>query len=345
MLNVGKYAQLVRTTRTRGPLDTLWWTGNNFYESLLDLGDDMSGAAAGAGHRRGRWRPAGKTYTFTLRERREVQRRHALRLRRGEALGRAGAGPEEGRLPLRQADRHGWRRPRRPRSSSTWTSPTTRSWPACASCSSSAPRPLKDNDKGGDNAQGWLREHTAGTGPYVLEKWEPNIIHVGRKNPGYWRGWPANKFTTLNLRHIYEPETQRLMIEKGELDWRRTSPRTALPALKRNADPHRLREARHQLMVTYLNTQAGPTKDLRVRQALHHLWNQEAFNAITGHAANAGPALHAAARARLEDGEPVPLRSGAGQEAPRRGRLSERRVHAPLPVAEGRRRQARDLRV
>ena len=43
------------------------------------------------------------------------------------------------------------------------------------------------------------------------------------------------------------------------------------------------------LMVTFLNTQAGPTKDLRVRQALHHLWNQEAFNAITGHTANAGP--------------------------------------------------------
>jgi hypothetical protein len=43
------------------------------------------------------------------------------------------------------------------------------------------------------------------------------------------------------------------------------------------------------LMVTFLNTQAGPTKDLRVRQALHHLWNQEAFNAIVGHTANAGP--------------------------------------------------------
>ena len=43
------------------------------------------------------------------------------------------------------------------------------------------------------------------------------------------------------------------------------------------------------MMVTFLNTQAGPTKDLRVRQALHHLWNQEAFNAITGNAANAGP--------------------------------------------------------
>src|SRR2546426_7395039 len=42
-------------------------------------------------------------------------------------------------------------------------------------------------------------------------------------------------------------------------------------------------------MVTYLNTNVAPTKDLRVRQALHHLWNQEAFNAITGNAANEGP--------------------------------------------------------
>src|SRR5439155_1367698 len=68
------------------------------------------------------------------------------------------------------------------------------------------PKTLKDHGQG-DQAPGWLRGPTAGTGPYGLEKLEPNIIHVGKKNAHYWRGWPANKFTTINLRHIYEPET------------------------------------------------------------------------------------------------------------------------------------------
>ena len=112
---------------------------------------------------------------------------------------------------------------------------------------------------------------------------------MAKKNPGYWRGWPAGKFTTLNLRHVYEPETQRLMIEKGELDIAENVTKDSLPALKRNASLTVYEKAGTTLMVTFLNTQAGPTKDLRVRQALHHLWNQEAFNAITGNAANAGP--------------------------------------------------------
>jgi peptide/nickel transport system substrate-binding protein len=151
-----------------------------------------------------------------------------------------------------------------------------------------SPKALKEQDKG-DQAQGWLREHTAGTGAYVLERWQPNIISVAKKNPHYWRGWPANKFTTVNLRHIYETETQRLMIEKGELDWAENVTKDSLPALKRNPNLTVYEKLGTSIMVTYLNTHAGPTKDRRVRQAIHHLWNQEAFNAITGHAASPGP--------------------------------------------------------
>ena len=43
VLNVGKYTQLGSYDPHAGALDTLWWTGNNFYESLLDLNDDLSG--------------------------------------------------------------------------------------------------------------------------------------------------------------------------------------------------------------------------------------------------------------------------------------------------------------
>jgi len=79
------------------------------------------------------------------------------------------------------------------------------------------------------------------------------------------------------------------MLEKGELDIAENVTKDSLPALKRNAALTVYERAGTTLMVTFLNTQAGPTKDLRVRQALHHLWNQEAFNAIVGHTANAGP--------------------------------------------------------
>ena len=72
VLNVGKYTQLGSYDPHAGALDTLWWTGNNFYESLLDLSEDLSGPRPVLATS---WTVSkdGKTYTFKLRE--GVQRR------------------------------------------------------------------------------------------------------------------------------------------------------------------------------------------------------------------------------------------------------------------------------
>ncbi len=342
ILNVGKYTQLGSYDPHAGALDTLWWTGNNFYESLLDLNEDLSGL-----------RPVLATSWTVSQGRqdlhvqaargRQVQRRDPVRLGRGQALGGAGPGAEEGRVPLRSS------RSRRVETPSPSTvvfhleQPNNTFLPGLRFLLSSAPRRSRSRTRATRPRAGCASTRPA-PGAYVLEKWEPNIISVGKKNPHYWRGWPANKFTTMNLRHIYEPETQRLMIEKGELDWSENVTKDSLPALKRNPNLTVYEKLGTSLMVTYLNTNVGPTKDLRVRQAIHHLWNQEAFNAITGNAANPGPLFTPILGKDWKMENPYPYDPAQGQEAPGRRRLPERRVHAALPVAEGRRRQARDLR-
>ena len=286
VLNVGKYAQLSSYDPHAGPLDTLWWTGNNFYESLLDLGDDVASLRPVLATS---WTASkdGKTYTFKLRE--------GVKFSDGTPFDSAAVKLSVERAQALKKGAYLWIKPlARVETPSPNTvvfhleQPNSMFLPGLRFLLIVSPKALKEQDKG-DQAQGWLREHTAGTGAYVLERWEANIISVGKKNPHYWRGWPANKFTTINLRHIYEPETQRLMIEKGELDWSENITKDSLPALKRNANLTVYEKLGTSIMVTYLNTNAGPTKDRRVRQALAHLWNQEAFNAITGNAASPGP--------------------------------------------------------
>ncbi|MGH7334027.1 MAG: ABC transporter substrate-binding protein [Candidatus Rokuibacteriota bacterium] len=286
VLNVGKYGQLGSYDPHAGALDTLWWTGNNFYESLLDVKDDLASLRPVLATS---WTLSkdGKTYTFKLRE--------GVKFSDGTPLDAAAVKQSVERAQALKKGAYLWIKPvakvETPSPSTVvfhLEQPNNMFLPGLRFLLIVSPKALKDQDKG-DQAQGWLRDHTAGTGPYVLEKWEPNIIHVGKKNPLYWRGWPAGKFTTINLRHVYEPETQRLMIEKGELDFSENVTKDALPALKRNQSLTVYEKLGTSLMVTYLNTNAAPTKDLRVRQALHHLWNQEAFNAITGHAPNPGP--------------------------------------------------------
>jgi len=286
VLNVGKYTQLGSYDPHAGALDTLWWAGDNFYEGLVGLNDELNGVR---GILATSWRVSngGKTYTFTLRD--------GVKFSDGTPLDSAAVKMSIDRaIALKKAAYLYVKSISRVETPAPNTlvvhleQPYTPFLGGMRFLLVVSPKALKDHE-GGDNAQTWLREHTAGTGPYVLERWEQNIIHVGKKNPVYWRGWPANKFTTINLRHIYEPETQRLMIEKGELDWAENITKDALPALKRNPALTVYEKPGTSLMVTYLNTQTPPTKDLRVRQAIHHMWNQEAFGAITGHAPNPGP--------------------------------------------------------
>jgi len=286
VLNVGKYTQLASYDPHAGALDTLWWTGDNFYESLLDLNEDLNGPRPVLATS---WSVSkdGTVYTFRLRE--------GVKFSDGTAFDSAAVKLSLERIQALKKAAYLYMQPvvkvEAPSPSTVvfhLERPNNTFLPGLRFLLIVSPKALREHDRG-DHAEGWLREHTAGTGPYVLERWEPNIIHVGRKNPYYWRGWPANRFTTINLRHIYEPETQRLMIEKGELDWAENITKDALPALKRNPNLTVYEKLGTSLMVTFINSNVPPTKDLRVRQAIHHLWNQDAFNAITGNATNPGP--------------------------------------------------------
>ncbi len=70
----------------------------------------------------------------------------------------------------------------------------------------------KDGDFGND----WLKTHTAGSGAYTLVNWKPNESYTLKANPDFYLGAPAMK--RVIVRHIQESATQRLLLEKGDID-------------------------------------------------------------------------------------------------------------------------------
>lgn len=68
----------------------------------------------------------------------------------------------------------------------------------------------------GDMGYEWLKSNSAGTGAYVLRSYEPSEGYVLDRREGHWRG-DANMARVL-LRHIPEPATQRLLLERGDID-------------------------------------------------------------------------------------------------------------------------------
>lgn len=78
------------------------------------------------------------------------------------------------------------------------------------------PDEVRAHERGGDWGSTWLREHSAGSGPYILERWEPDSQVLLRANPNYWGGRPA--ISRIVLRQVAEPANQRFMLESGEAD-------------------------------------------------------------------------------------------------------------------------------
>jgi peptide/nickel transport system substrate-binding protein len=144
-----------------------------------------------------------------------------------------------------------------------------------------SPAAVQAHDKG-DQAREWLRNHTAGSGPYQLDTWEPGQQILTVRNPGSWKGFASR--TPLEAvvgRVIMEPSPQRLMLERGDLDVAQITSVDDIPALQRNsdlvvqADPTILRQ-----YYLFLNTKKGPTADRNVRQAIAWSYDYEAHNQL-----------------------------------------------------------------
>ncbi|UJF17799.1 ABC transporter substrate-binding protein [Vibrio sp. SS-MA-C1-2] len=93
---------------------------------------------------------------------------------------------------------------------------------------------VKRHDKNGDYGNAWLNKHSAGSGPFALRIWKPNNTVVLTQNKNWWEGEQVLK--QVVYRHIAEPTTQRIMLEKGDIDIARGLGPDQIQAIKENRD-------------------------------------------------------------------------------------------------------------
>lgn len=146
-----------------------------------------------------------------------------------------------------------------------------------------SPKAIKEQAKGGDLAQDFLNRQSAGTGPYRIVSWERSQKVVLQKFDDYWGGWSnPNHFTSVNMLIIPEASTQRLMLEKGELDMAFKFPTEALPDLEKNPDLQVVKALGLRVLYLRLQNAAPPTNDVKVRQAINYAFDSGAFLKATG---------------------------------------------------------------
>ncbi|RME47142.1 MAG: ABC transporter substrate-binding protein [Chloroflexi bacterium] len=74
----------------------------------------------------------------------------------------------------------------------------------------------KAHEQAGDWGSAWLLDHSAGTGPYVIERWDRESEVVLKANPNYWGTPPAMK--QVIIKHVPETTNQKFMLESGDAD-------------------------------------------------------------------------------------------------------------------------------
>jgi peptide/nickel transport system substrate-binding protein len=128
---------------------------------------------------------------------------------------------------------------------------------------------VQGHDKGGDYGNEWLKTNSAGTGPFKLVSWKANESYTLER----WDGYHGTKALPRRVvvRHVPEPATQRLLLEKGDVDYARNLTKDQLDAIKGNAGLATQQGPKGSIFYLGLNQKNPNLAKPEVREALKYL--------------------------------------------------------------------------
>ncbi|MDQ2078754.1 ABC transporter substrate-binding protein [Xanthobacteraceae bacterium Astr-EGSB] len=117
-----------------------------------------------------------------------------------------------------------------------------------------------------EKGDAYFNTHPVGTGPFMLESYEPKVGIKLKANPNFWGGAP--KLDGIDFRFIAEPGTEVAELQAGRLDIATLIPLSQIETIKKQANLDVLSVPGPTVVVLRFNTKNGITKDENVRKAL-----------------------------------------------------------------------------
>lgn len=126
-----------------------------------------------------------------------------------------------------------------------------------------------DHAQNGDFGNGWLKTHSAASGPFRLVSWKPNESVTLEANPNYREGPPALRRVVIE--HVPEPSAQLLLVQKGDADIARDLQPDQLASLEGDKNVKVETFPGSDTWYAAMNLSYGPFKNPKVREAMRYL--------------------------------------------------------------------------
>ena len=125
---------------------------------------------------------------------------------------------------------------------------------------------LKTKEAGGDFGSAYLLDHSAGSGPFVLDHWTKNTEFLLKANPNFGGTKPA--LSGVLFKHVQEPTNQQFALEKGDIDIANDLGPEQIAALQGKAGVTTISADSLLLVYVGMNAMFKPLDNVKVREAL-----------------------------------------------------------------------------
>ncbi len=141
---------------------------------------------------------------------------------------------------------------------------------------------VMEHEADGDLGYGWLKNQSAGSGAFRLLTWKAKDAVALEANPDFYLGAPAMK--RVIVRHVGEPATQQLLIQKGDADIARNLSPDQIATLTQSPDFKLQSEPKQSILYLGLNQKNEILANPKVRDALRYALDYEglATNLLQG---------------------------------------------------------------
>ncbi len=112
----------------------------------------------------------------------------------------------------------------------------------------------------------WLDTHTAGSGPYTIDSWDPASEAVMTRNDSYWGEKPALRQVTLKF--IAEASNRVQLLQKGEVDLATEIPPKDAQSLGDTDGVVIDSRKSNKILYFAMNNNIAPFDNVKVRQAI-----------------------------------------------------------------------------